>query len=391
MYKIFLAWQSQNKTTASFIKRQLDKVKDEFEHIGIEVEIIKSPTQDESGSPDINDAIWKQIQSSDIFIADMSFVSDTIDISNGNVMYETGIADAILGSSRVIILCDENTNIEKICFDINHKRISKINTANKDQHKDLFVWVKAAFEEADRQKYIKDFTNDTYAEELLFLVNYFYRLKEFNVNDYSSGLKMPVVEQISQSLKDSVIPLFYLSVDFTKYIKNLEEKLLQLYPFSHKRINWMIMNIISNLKEYQRYQDVTKYSFIQVAEIGKEQFNEYEQTNFYLKDKSGFSMDKKTVLFNANSKLYFGKNGWLILDGRVEKKDDNLFKHDMLLMNDSTMQNAVVSKMGKIKEDSINIMANLIQNILKAIFEYFYMANIEMNTLELPGVIDLKL
>ena len=38
-------------------------------------------------------------------------------------MYELGIADALLGANRTIILADENTKIEKLAFDINHKRI----------------------------------------------------------------------------------------------------------------------------------------------------------------------------------------------------------------------------------------------------------------------------
>lgn len=41
-------------------------------------------------------------------------------------MYELGIADALLGANRTIILADENTKIEKLAFDINHKRISRL-------------------------------------------------------------------------------------------------------------------------------------------------------------------------------------------------------------------------------------------------------------------------
>lgn len=75
IYKIFLAWQSQNKTTANYIKTQLSKAEKLLRKEGIKVEIIKSPTQEMAGSPNINEAIWKQIQEADIFIADLSFVS----------------------------------------------------------------------------------------------------------------------------------------------------------------------------------------------------------------------------------------------------------------------------------------------------------------------------
>ena len=107
-YKVFLAWQSQNKKTASYIKNQLDKAVKLLKEQGTTIDVIKSPTQEDAGSPNINEAIWKQIQGADIFIADLSFVS-RVRTSNDNVMYELGIADALLGANRTIILADENT------------------------------------------------------------------------------------------------------------------------------------------------------------------------------------------------------------------------------------------------------------------------------------------
>ncbi len=74
-YKVFLAWQSQNKKTASYIKNQLNKAVKILKEQGTTIDIIKSPTQEDAGSPNINEAIWKQIQGADIFIADLSFVS----------------------------------------------------------------------------------------------------------------------------------------------------------------------------------------------------------------------------------------------------------------------------------------------------------------------------
>lgn len=47
------------------------------------------------------------------------------------MLYETGIADAFIRDKRVILLCDENTIIGEIAFDINHKKISRIDTRKK--------------------------------------------------------------------------------------------------------------------------------------------------------------------------------------------------------------------------------------------------------------------
>ena len=75
--KVFLAWQSQNRDTEKYVSNQLDAAKKDLELCGIDTDIIKTPTQDESGSPCITDLIWQQIISSDAFVADLSFMPET--------------------------------------------------------------------------------------------------------------------------------------------------------------------------------------------------------------------------------------------------------------------------------------------------------------------------
>ena len=146
VYKIFLAWQSQNKTTADFIRSQIRQAVSVLGEKGYAINLIERPTQEDAGSPNINSLIWEQISDSDIFIADISDViqnGDTI-ISNPNVMYELGIAEALLGSYRTILLCDEHTPINKLAFDINHNRISPIKTSNNELFLNLSEWIEAA-------------------------------------------------------------------------------------------------------------------------------------------------------------------------------------------------------------------------------------------------------
>ena len=141
MYKLFFAWQSQVKDTHNFIRKHLRLAVKELEKQGLDITIIESPTQEEAGSPDITGAIWEQIYDSEVFVGDVSFVENGT--SNSNVMYEVGIADALLGANRVILLADSNTTINEIAFDINHKRISP----TKDSeffYKELASWIQAA-------------------------------------------------------------------------------------------------------------------------------------------------------------------------------------------------------------------------------------------------------
>lgn len=76
----------------------------ELQEDGINIKLIKSLTQEDSGSPDITGLIWKQIQTADVFVGDLTFAETTIGLSNNNVMYEVGIADALLGEDRVVLL-----------------------------------------------------------------------------------------------------------------------------------------------------------------------------------------------------------------------------------------------------------------------------------------------
>ena len=203
-YKVFLAWQSQNKKTASYIKNQLDKAAKLLKEQGTTIDVIKSPTQEDAGSPNINEAIWKQIQGVDIFIADLSFVS-RVRTSNDNVMYELGIADALLGANRTIILADENTKIEKLAFDINHKRISPINTDNKNFYRTFSEWIIQALEESDKQRFTRRYIIEEFASDVVSIVNYFYRMSYYSDATYSAGLQIPTVDQIESELSKTKI------------------------------------------------------------------------------------------------------------------------------------------------------------------------------------------
>ena len=128
-YRLFQAWQNQDKEYTDFLTKTIENVvKIELEK-DINIEVIRFPAQDEAGSPDVVNMVWEQISNCDLFVGDLTSIADndTHSISNPNVMYEVGIADAILGEKRVILVCSKETNIEKLAFDVNHKRISPLN------------------------------------------------------------------------------------------------------------------------------------------------------------------------------------------------------------------------------------------------------------------------
>lgn len=366
-YKLFFAWQNQKKQTKKYIQKQLIQAKEELADEGMDLELIFSPTQDASGSPDINNSIIEQIKSSDIFVGDLSFIDDEKSVSNGNVLYEVGIADAFLGEERVILLCDENTEAEKIVFDINHKRISKINTTGGKSP--LKHYVRAALEESDRNRYIKTYATDQYEEDILFLLNYFYKYINMPNLKYDGTFMIPPINEIEEILERSVFPAIVLNVDFCELIKQLEEKMLRLNQFSHRRIIWNVMNIITRLQEYQKFCSQTRYSFIGIMTDEKAQYNAYDAKNFFVKSMDEFSFDNKTILFLENCELLNGENGYYLMDKRIVKKDDNNYREEIVPLGKG-VQRVVVSRNAHISKDAIKVVSSLVSNILLSIKEY---------------------
>lgn len=366
-YKVFFAWQSQKKQTEKYIKKELKRIRKELALENMDLELIFSPTQDLSGSPDIKNSIIEQIKSSDIFIGDLSFIDDRNSISNGNVLYEAGIADAFLGEERVVLICDENTVIEDIVFDINHKRISGINTA--EEKSPLKYYIRAALEESDRTRYIKTYATGQYEEEILILLNYFYKYINMSKRTYDGVFTIPSIKEIEATLKESVFPEFILNADFCKIITQLEEKMLRLNQFSHKRIIWNVMNIITRLQDYQKFCTQTRYSFISIINNKTEEYNVYYSKNFFVKSKEEFSFDNRTVLFLENSMLLNGKHGFYPMDKRILKKDDPNYREETLPL-DKGYQIVVSSRQAKIAENAINIVSSLVSNILLSIKGY---------------------
>lgn len=375
-YRLFFAWQSQNKAAHSYIRKQLQTAQQELETDGFSIDLIFSPTQDESGSPDIKMSILEQIKMCDVFVGDLSFIDPNKKITNANVLYESGIADAFLGEERVILLCDENTIIEDIAFDINHKRVSKFNT--KKPKSDLKYWIAAALEEADRQKYVKTYATDQYAEDLLIMINYFMKLSFYN-NELPDDLSFPNADTIQNNIKNFKYPLFFLNVDFGDVISALEEKIMRLNQFSHKRIVWNIINIISKLKEYHNFCYQARFSLIQILDNEQAQYNVYDSNNFFLKSVERYSPSAKTVLYLENSEIIIGNDTTLVIDKRINKENDKYYRRKIIpFQNNEKAQLAIASVLARINPESVKIFSQLISNIFISIHEYLDYSDLKL-------------
>jgi hypothetical protein len=133
-FTVFYAWQSdRSQKTHKYLIR--DAENEAIKRLGADAEIDDSPrldqdTQDVSGSPEIAGTIYRKIQESGIFLADVTFVgaaglpeSRQKLLPNPNVMVELGYAARCIGWERII--CVMNTAFgpaEELIFDLRHRR-----------------------------------------------------------------------------------------------------------------------------------------------------------------------------------------------------------------------------------------------------------------------------
>lgn len=136
--KIFYSWQDDidGKLNRSFIKECLESVLHRINKT-TELEEANRPkikldhdTKDVPGIPDITNTILQKISSADIFIADLTFVSEyknhkgvSKKISNQNVIFELGFAFNILGPHKIVCIFNEAFGHPKnLLFDLQSRR-----------------------------------------------------------------------------------------------------------------------------------------------------------------------------------------------------------------------------------------------------------------------------
>ncbi|MCL4559896.1 MAG: nucleotide-binding protein [Chloroflexi bacterium] len=135
--KIFYSWQSDlpNATNRGFIQNALEKVAQEIRKdntINIEP-VIDRDTVGVPGSPDIASTIFSKIETSQIFVCDISIINQS-DSSrktpNPNVLIELGFALKMLGDKRVILVLNSAYGSpELLPFDLRMRRIITYNVS----------------------------------------------------------------------------------------------------------------------------------------------------------------------------------------------------------------------------------------------------------------------
>ncbi|KQT34160.1 TIR domain-containing protein [Methylophilus sp. Leaf414] len=140
----FYSWQSDSpkETNLNAIRDAIKKAGKNIGAIYTDKKIIlDDATRDTAGSPDIVKTLLEKISKADIFIADITTITDPEAKKaspNPNVMFELGYAAAQLGWDRIILLFNESIgNFDKdLPFDIGKHRTGRYNLTKPVDHND---------------------------------------------------------------------------------------------------------------------------------------------------------------------------------------------------------------------------------------------------------------
>jgi len=302
--QVFYIWQNQRRTTQEYIKKHLRMAADELENEGIKTNIIYRPAQDEAGSPNINITIKEKISSSDVIVADVSLVFSNEEqgkASNPNVMYEIGLADAMIGDKRIILLCDEKSKPEDVAFDINHNRISRISTSDNEFYRSLKEWLKAGFIEADHQKYIRKYYVKKLMPNAVLLLNFFVRFVYMGrkLDLKNDVIAIPDNETIMEYLGQNFYPSFFAKANFEKLLFDVEDMIVTMDRSIDRNLYWCMIRFADSLKKYHEMGRTAKYKYWK--EEGKD-------VTYAILDHNAFWMNNADATDNIEGCVYFNEN-----------------------------------------------------------------------------------
>ena len=154
-YTLFYSWQADNQEVKNSIRKSIDFSVKELNKRGICIHVDQD-TRDRIGTTSINDEVLNKIRESDIFLADLTPVTEyesdgvTKLVPNSNVIFEYGYAKGTIGMSRCILVAKltNKQSIAQFPFDINHDSISIIKEASGLSN--LSNWILKIAEDVDK-------------------------------------------------------------------------------------------------------------------------------------------------------------------------------------------------------------------------------------------------
>lgn len=196
--KLFYSWQNTlpSKYNRSFIEsciktsikraNKLEPLKSNFDHQKHKW-LLDQATRETQGSPDIAITIFDKIQSTSLFVADVSIIKkvDNRSFPNSNVIAELGFAAACIGWENTIMIMNVSTDSpEYLPFDLRGRRVLTYHLDNKTSGNDKRNTKENLCKTMvtiinDRSKRLNLIKNDPYVTIILFISNRISILKKY--------------------------------------------------------------------------------------------------------------------------------------------------------------------------------------------------------------------
>lgn len=372
-YRLFQAWQNQNKEYTNFITEIIQQVvKAEYKK-GIDINVIRFPAQNEAGSPDVVDMVWEQIANCDLFVGDLTAVARIGEqsISNPNVMYEVGIADTLLGEKRVILVCSKETDIAKLAFDVNHKRISPLNIRNEKAAETLQEWIEAGIAECDIQQFQRDFVLRSLYDDLYIVYNNFMRMIFTNDFSYTNGVEVPNIEVIKTKLRDASFNELMISIDYRGVLVRLKDEIRTLYENNDKRYIAEIVCIYKALDKFNWFLHTIKKSVAFYEKETRCQVLLQNTKAFYLTDVSAFDELYGSILFEEKYVYINGDPPFqnVYLKEMITERVKELCHYQNVFMRNGTQTGMNMSTYS-LKTEAVATFSGSIYDVLIAIYNF---------------------
>jgi hypothetical protein len=265
MYTIFYSWQSDlpNSTNRGFIEESIKKAiksLNQTQNYTIEFNLDRD-TLNEAGTPDIAYTIFKKIEKTNIFIADISIINSSCVCRknpNPNVLLELGYAAKTLGWERIICIFNKNFGkVEDLPFDLKLRRpiIYSLNPEDTQKPKDLLskqieLSILAIQKAGLLSNELFDYLKVQVDTEILSIINqlhkifYNYKGRKFTYESISDFVQLSTRELVAALSKSELIGFKI----FKKWevIENNLHSILEK-PFFAKNLDEKSASIIINL------------------------------------------------------------------------------------------------------------------------------------------------
>lgn len=304
--KLFYSWQSDCPPANSKIREFLNKTVEECKKYDIDL-YVDDATKDRFGSVDITKSIEDKIKSDDFFLADMTPISETINVKrplcNPNVLFEAGLAFGYLGEERVFIaiVCDEDVNLP---FDVEHRRsfrIRKKENIDADA-KNLAASINSFLEAGELNKPKTIGKHDMCVlERIKKTMDYFHSSYTYI---YSTENELVAVDSDGNSVIDKYRSLMYeLELPGLKFV---DKSLQVLEKQLHIALQTCVAEMCSNMNNYgecrhlmslRHYLDEHKYAYMEPSE--RERLPEYK----IAEEQQAKINDARKQLFDAYTRL----------------------------------------------------------------------------------------